>query len=142
MIKFAFRHNLIFPLMLIIFNCIRKIDLIVLDRIFDFSFSMLLTLLMFSGEFIAGLILYKYQTSFLPKRKQNTFMGIQLIQASSDLSPRDSKFKIYLLIFMASFFDFIEFVLSTLYVPQYKDKSKSLEIRLSSLLTICSALFF
>ena len=142
MIKFGFRHNLIFPLMLISFNFIRKIDLLVLDKIFDFSFSMLLTFLMFSGEFFAGLILYKYQTSFLPKKNQNTFMGIKLIQSSSDLSPRDSRFKMNLLIFMASFFDFIEFLLSTFYIPQYKDKSKSLEIRLSSILTISSALFF
>ena len=142
MMKFALRHNLIYPLMLIIFNLFRKVDLIVLDRIIKFKFSLLITCLMFLGEFIVGLIIYIYQISFLPIKKKNTFMGIKLIQGPADISHPDSNFKIYLLLFMASFFDFVEFMMSTFYLPQIIDISKTLEMRLSSLLTISSAFFF
>jgi hypothetical protein len=58
------------------------------------------------------------------------------------MSPRDGKVKIYLLLFLASSFDFIEFLVSTYYIPQFKYMSKTLEIRLSSFLTLSSALFF
>lgn len=69
-------------------------------------------------------------------------MGIKLIQGPNDISHPDSNFKIYLLLFMASFFDFVEFMMSTFYLPQISDFSKTLEMRLSSLLTISSAFFF
>ena len=142
-IKIGLRHNLIYILMLIIFNFIRKVDLIVLDKIFEFNTSMLFIIIMFSGEFLAGLIIYKYQIGFLPSKKRNTVnMRLKLISGPSEISPRDSKYKIYFLIFVASLFDFIEFLVSTYYIPQFEYMSKTLEMRLSSFLTLISALFF
>ena len=58
------------------------------------------------------------------------------------MKPRDSKVKMYSLIFLASFFDFIEFLVSNYYIPRFKYMSKTLEIRLSSFLTLSSAIFF
>ena len=142
MIKIGFRHNLIYLLMLIIFNFLRKIDSIVMDKVLEFDSSILFTLIMFLGEFIAGFILYTYEISFLSKKKNNTFMGIKLIKGPSDISHPDSNFKIYLLLFMASFFDFIEFIMSTFYLPQFEGISQTLEMRISSILIISSALFF
>ena len=101
-----------------------------------------MTLLMFLGEFIAGLLLYLYELSFLPKKKITYFMGIKLIQAKSDLKPSDTNIKIYFLIFIASFFDFVEYMISTYYLAKYSDMSNTLEMRLSGILTISSALFF
>ena len=141
MIKFGFRRNLLYLAMLIIFNFLRKIDFIVIDQVIGLDGSLFLTFLMFLGELVAGLIIYLYQISFLPKKKEEaTFMGIKLITKSLNMSQRDSKFKIYLLILIASFFDFVEFIMGTLYLPKYKDVSKSLAMRLSSMLTISSSL--
>ena len=69
-------------------------------------------------------------------------MGIKLIQGPSEIAHRDKCYKIYLLLLLASFFDFIEFMLSTAILPSFTKISKTLEIRLSGLLTISSALFF
>ena len=56
-IKFAWRHNLIYPIQLLIWTFLRKIDTILLDNLFGFSISILFTLLMFLGELFGGLIL-------------------------------------------------------------------------------------
>jgi len=58
------------------------------------------------------------------------------------MQSRDSTFKIYLLLFVASLFDFIEYIISVYYIPQFKLISKTLEIRLSSFLTLSAALSF
>ena len=146
MIKIGFRHNLIYLLMLIIFTFCRKIDSIIMNKIFDFDSSLLLTLLMFLGEFSAGLSLYFYEKRFLSRKKSkeqnNTFMGVKLIKETSHLSSPDSNLKIYILLFIASYFDFIEFMLSTLYLPKFNEISQTLEMRLSSILIISSSLFF
>jgi len=141
-IRIGIRHNLIYLLMLIIFNFLRKVDLIVLDKIFEFNVSMIFIIFMFFGELLAGLIIYMYQISFLPSRKSNVSKGVKLISGPSEISPHDSKFKIYVLVFVISLFDFIEYLVSTYYIPQFKNISKTLEIRLSSFLTLSSALFF
>ena len=141
-IRIGIRRNLIYLLMLIIFNFFRKVDLIVLDKVFNLNITMIFIILMFFGEFLSGLIIYKYQISFLPNKKRNTVNGVELISGRSEISPRDGKVKIYLLLFLASSFDFIEFLFSTYYIPQFKYISKTLEIRLSSFLTLSSALFF
>ena len=139
-IKIGFRNNLFYLLMLIIFNFLRKIDSIIMDKIIGLSGTLLLTFLMFLGEFIAGLSIFIYQISFFPKRKKSTFLGIKLIQAKSDISHRDSIFKIYFLIFITSYFDFIEFMVATFYIPQYEDIPKSLIMRFGSILTISAAI--
>jgi hypothetical protein len=118
-----------------------------MTKLLVFNFSLLLTLLMFLGEIVIGFILYIYQIRLFSKNKdkdkdKQTFLGIKLIQTTPELRPSDNCCKIYLLIFMASFFDFVEFMLSTFYLPQFNDISSTFEIRLSGLLTIISSLFF
>ena len=54
----------------------------------------------------------------------------------------DSDIKILILIFFLGYFDFIEFILSTNYIPKFIKSSGSLENRLGGILTILSALFF
>ena len=64
-IKLAWRHNLIYPIQLLLWTILRKINTFVLDKQFNFSKSVIFTLLMFLGEFFFGLILYLYQKRFL-----------------------------------------------------------------------------
>ena len=142
MIKLGFRYNLLYPLMLIILTTIRRADTITMYKIIGFDGSLFLTLIMFLAEIIIGLIFYLYYLSFLSKEKNpnSYFMGIKLITTSSNIKPPDNILKIYLLIFMAAFFDFNIFLIGTYYLPrEYNEVSSSLNIRLRSVLTISSA---
>ena len=141
-IRIGIRHNLIYLLMLIIFNFLRKVDLIVLDKVFDFNSSIIFVIFMFLGEFFAGLIISIYQASFFTRKKNNTTTDKKLITNHLSIQSRDSTFKIFLLLFICSLFDFIEFLISTYYIPKFEYISKTLEIRLSSFLTLSAALFF
>ena len=99
MIRIGLRKNLFYLLMLTIFNFLRNIDTIVMNQIIGLNGSLFLTFLMFLGEFVAGLIIYIRQIRFLRSRRSiNIFMGIKLIQASSEISISDNKLKIYFLI--------------------------------------------
>ena len=111
--------------------------------------SLLLTQIMFLSEIIFGLILFKYNKKLLSKRKNNNketkFMGIKLIKKKAAMSYIDGSFKLYIFIFLVAYFDFIEFVLKTLYLPHLpvlknSKLSKSLDIRLRGILVISSAL--
>ena len=73
-------------------------------------------------------------------------MGIQLIQTSYKLSRPDNDLKIYILLFLSAFFDFIEFVLITYYFPREVEIKKltisdSLDTRLKCLTAFCLASF-
>ena len=141
MIKFGIRHNLIYSLMFVIFNFLRKADSIIMKKYAEYHGSLLLTVLMFLADFISGLIAYLYNLKYLREKKASKFMGIELIQASSDIMPPDSCFKIYILIFFVSFIDFVEYILSSCYIPvRFKDLSISLEWRLKSVIICMSAL--
>ena len=141
-LKFAWRKNLIYPIQLLIWTILRKVDRTILHRIFNFPVSIIFTLLMFLGEFLAGFILYKYQESFVKKKRNRETSKDKFIYKENEMKKADSDIKIYFLIFISSFFDFIEFYLSTFYVPKFIKTSSSLEERLGGILTIISALFF
>ena len=97
---------------------------------------------MFIGEFISGLGIYLYQKKFL-KKKKNSILSkkITLRESPNYILPSDSLFKIYFLIFMASFFDLIQFMIWTAYVPKYITVSGSIVSRLGGILTITNGLF-
>ena len=141
MMKIGIRYNLLYPLMLIIFSFFRKIDSILMYDIIGVKGSLLLTLIMFLSEFLSGLILFRYHMAFLRRENKSTFMGIDLIEGQTEIHSPDSDIKIYLLIFCATFFDFVEFLLQTYHIPsQFDDVSISIDIRLRSILILCSAL--
>ena len=138
--KIGIRYNLLYPLMLIIFSFFRKIDSILMKDIIKFKDSLLLTLIMFLSEFCSGLILFRYHMAFFKDKRKSTFMGIELIVGQMDINSPDSNLKIYSLIFLATFFDFIEFLLQTYYIPsKFGNLSISIDIRLRSILILCSA---
>ena len=143
-IKFTWRRNLIYPIQLLIWSCLRSIDKTLLKYLFSFSKSIIFTMLMFLGEFLAGLILFIYQKRFTKRRKPliMTQKSLVLLKKKHKMKASDSKFKIVFLIFILSFFDFVEFIISNSYVPKFHAASGSLEKRLGGILTIFSALFF
>jgi hypothetical protein len=141
MIKIGLRNNLLYPLLLIIFTFVRRILSVIISELLEFASSLsFLALLMFFSEFIVGLIIYIYQLKFLKHNKKTNRkqLGIQFIISNNKMSYHDSTFKIYILIFIATFFDFVVFVLTSYYFPQFKNISKSLDIRLGSALTLSS----
>ena len=142
MLQFALRNNLKYPLELLIFNVIRDTESQLIDYFFNFD-SLIYMSLMFLGEFFFGLIIYLYQTSFLNKnkgRKSIRYKSITLITNKGSLA-KDSKTKIIFLVFIAGFFDFVQFMIS-LYTPKFLYISGSLESRLGGFLTVFDALFY
>ena len=142
MIKFALRNNLKYPLELLIFSFLRDLDNILIDYFFNFD-SLIYMSLMFLGEFFFGLIIYFHQKHFLNKNKGpkvNTYKSIILIRNKENLAI-DSKTKIIFLVFIAGFFDFVQFMMS-LYTPQFLYISGSLISRLAGFLTVFNALFY
>ena len=144
MIKFALRPNLIYPLQLIIWNLLRKIETILISYLFNFSDSLIYTPLMFLGEFLSGLVIFLYQKKFLKKEEKNPikFFSITLIQTEGTMKYPDNNFKIFLLIFFVAFFDFIQFMIWTVNVPKFINLSGSIVSRLSGILTLSDALFY
>ena len=142
MIKIGIRHNLLYPLLFVIFNGIRKIFSIIMIEIIDFHGSLILTALMFIADFISGLIVYLFNLKYMKKQKYQNFKGIELIQAPLEISSPDNKLKIYFLLFLGSYLDFTEYVLSSYYIPNtYKNVSISLQWRIKSIIIIASSIF-
>lgn len=141
MIVIGIRKNLLYPLMLIFFTTIRTADSILMVKLIEYEGYLFLTIIMFLSEFILGLIIYLSHLNFLSKKKDTSFMGLIFRQPPSELPSPDKKTKVYLLIFMATFFDFNVFLLETYYLPLYNYYiSQSFNIRVRSILTLCSAL--
>ena len=145
MIKIGLRNNLLYPLLLIIFTFFRRILSVVISELLEFESSLsFLTFLMFFSEFITGLIIYIYQLKFIKHNKKTNSKKsrIKYLVLNNKMSYHDSKFKIYLLIFIATYFDFVEFILASYYFPQFENISKSLTIRLGSALTLSSFILY
>ena len=143
-IYFAWRRNLIYPIQLFLYAFLRKIDSIIIDKVFHFSGSLLYTFLMFFAEFVTGLIIFFYQQFSLKKKNEETQddTGGFLIYNANTIKRFDSQIKKIFLIFVSGYYDFIEFILSTYYLPKFQNSSGSLETRLAGILIIVSALFF
>ena len=143
MIKFALRRNLIYPLQLLIYNLLRKLEVMLLDYLFNFGDSIAFTPFMFIGEFLVGLLVYKYQRNFTKKKKiKYKFFSIELIERENKINRPDSIIKIYILIFFVSFFDWVQFTIWNSNVPKFRYLSSSLVSRMSVVATIGSALFY
>ena len=144
MIKIGLRNNLLYPLLLIIFTFFRRILSDVISDLLKFESSIsFLTLLMFFSEFIVGLSIYMYQLKFFKHNKKTNVRksSIKLIVTHKEISYPDSIFKIYILIFIATYFDFVVFILISYYFPQFENISKSLNVRLGGSLTLSSFIF-
>lgn len=144
-IKCASRPNMKYLVHLIIWSFIRDILKDIMRVLLDFNVDLIYPLLMFFGEFIFGLIIYLYQKKYFFNKKDNTisqFMGIELISNYNSLKIRDNKYKIFFLIVFASFFDFIQFIMSIELENTFKNCSSSIDERLSGFLIIFDAIIY
>ena len=97
---------------------------------------------MFFGEMIGGFIFYNYQKGIGNKHQTELSRESILITRlrKTKMQRADGILKISFLIFVTSFFDFLEFILSTYYISKIKNKSGTLQIRLGGILIIISSL--
>ena len=82
-IKFAFRGNLRYPILLMVWHYVRQLVVDFITLQFDFENSLSYTPIVFFAEFIGGLTFYIFQQlSFKRKRvkKDHYFLSIKLIQ--------------------------------------------------------------
>ena len=140
-IRITTRGNLFYVINLIIYYYIRKADLIIINNIYKFNDSLIFTLLMLLGELFAGLSIYIYQIILLKKDiKKVKYFNIVLSTFKPKMNRSDNIFKIILLIFFSAFFDFVEFIVATFYIPKFAVVSPTAEYRFGGLIIILGAL--
>ena len=64
----------------------RKVDLIIINTKFKFNDSLIFTLLMFFGEFFAGLAIQLYQTFFLKEEINKKNNNINIVNNNASIS--------------------------------------------------------
>ena len=143
MIKFALRHNLIYPLQLLLWSNLREIERTLISYFFGLNSLLIYTPLMFLGEFFAGAIFYLYQKKFLSRRKKGKRVGLMPIEfvRTKHKFTKDRDTKILFLIFTSAFSDFIQFLVN-LQLHKFMTISGSLEQRLRGSFTINNAFFY
>ena len=146
MIKFELRRNLIYPIQYMIWNLIRNLLTMLIKYKFKFTNSLEYTPIMFLGEFFGGAIIYLYQKKVMMKKKEKKdqyFMSIKLLKNEEEdtdyFVPADNKIKIIILIFFASFFDYLDFLIESVAIAKFKRVSASLCMRLYGFATIASS---
>lgn len=143
MIKIAVRRNLIYPLQMLIWTTLRYIDIYLINMFLKFNNSSFFTLLMFTGEFLAGLIFYLIQKRFLSKNKKANELELLVIGfiKMKENNVKDNKAKTIFLILFIPFFDFVQFLLA-LEIYKFSNISNSLETRCGGSMTIYAALVY
>ena len=143
MIKFALRQNLKYPLQALLWNVLRDIENILINRFLNVSDLAINCPLMFLGELLAGSIIYLYQKQLFSQNQNvmpTEYMHIKLIH-TEQIFIKDSDIKILFLMFSGALCDFVEFKLFDC-VYRYPNISGSIENRLRGWYTIFNALFY
>lgn len=136
------RRNLLYIIYLMISYFMRKVDLIIITETYKFNDPLIFTFLMLLGEFVGGLSIYLYQHYFF-KTKENKgtrYFGIELLQNDLQMKSPDSNTKILVLIFFTAYFDFVQFILLTLYMPKFPVLSPTAESRFGGGIIIVGAI--
>ena len=144
MIKITGRHNVIYIIQLVIWSNIRTIDKIILSHLYNFNKSAIFTVLMFLGELTSGALVYKYQSKYLRKKEDDNYIN-KIRKRSTSLQKyiyKPNSIKIYILLFFATFLDFVEFIITSFYIKNFSYISSSLDSRLYNFLVICNGIAF
>ena len=93
--RIGIRNNLYYPLMLIIFISLIKIDELIIINVCEFKSNVFIipSLILISQVFAGGIRIIK-----------NNYSEIELIQSKPKISQTDSQIKIYILIIFATYF--------------------------------------
>ena len=141
MIKFSTRKNLIYYVLLISHILVRKIILMITAKRYPHSTAVFYALVMFVGEALAGILIYIYQKKATKKKIYIELVGSIVIK-NFKKSRIDNNCKIYFLLIMSGFFDYLEMYISCLYIPRLSYLSKSLETRLCGSQIIFNSLIY
>ena len=109
MIRIRLRKNLLYLLVYYINWYIRKIIIIVIKQLFNFSSTYIFLYLMTLGEIIGGFSIFMYQNNSWKEKKKTKYFELELIYIEEEIEVADGRFKRIILIFLAAFFDFMEF---------------------------------
>ena len=144
MIKFKLRKNLLYLLVFLVSYNVRGILFEFVDDKFEIALNFTFLYLMCIAEMLGGLGLYLFQHFTKRNNKETNFFAVNSVNVHPYFKGRrvaDSIFKIIVLLFFASFFDFFEFVCNMYFVPKVSENlSYSVDDRLSSTQLISSAL--
>ena len=142
MIKIAFRKNHIYLVILFFSYFFRRILLIILSKIFDCKVSLIFCFFMCSGQIVGGLTIYIYQYTFLRKKgnSSNNKHAVKLIKNKREMNRIDNIPKILFLIFLSSSFDYVEFFITSDFIPEIASLSSTSELRLGFVMTITTSL--
>ena len=144
MIKCTTRPNMKYLVQLIIWSFLQDITIDIIGHFFNFDIELIYLLLTFFGNTIFGSIIYLYQKKYRRKKraaKNATFMSIQLI-TNDNIQRHDRIWKIYLLIIIASFCNFVVNFIFLRNVSRMNFCSSSLDKRIGGILIIFEALFY
>ena len=140
LLKFKINRNLFYLFVLYIFYLLRKFDVIILSKVIEFNSPILFIFLMSLGEIFGGMLVIFYQKSFFKKKKKPKYFDLDIIHNQKYLRISDNIVKIGFLIFLASFFDFVEFIIAIFYIPKVARISPTIDQRLACITTISSSL--
>ena len=146
MIKLTLRRSSIYIIQLIIYYNIRRIIKGIITKKFGFNSSLSFTFLMHFGELFGGLSVYFYRITFLrenkKKKKKSEFLMEKVVKEDKKMNRIDGYPKIALLLFFTAFFDFIEYLILSFFVPRLAEVSPTADLRLNAVSTISSAFAF
>jgi len=134
--KIGIRNNLYYPLMLIVCISIRKIDEIIIKVSCEYDKGyFIIPLLIYTSQFLAGLIPIFNSEKKKTSEKNNSYSGIELIQNQSTIDQPDNEIKIYILIIFASFFNYIGVIIrKNINDFHFENKVRGIQIIFSALL--------
>jgi len=135
--KIGIRNNLYYPLMLIVCISIRKIDEIIINLSCQYDKGyFIIPLLIYTSQFLAGLIPFFNSEKKKTSEKNNAYSGIELIKNQSTIDQPDNETKIYILIIFASFFNYIGVIVRKNIndIFHFENKVRGIQIIFSALL--------
>ena len=142
MIGIGNRHNLLYPLMLMVFIILRRANRIALETINEgTNIILLLSSLNVLSDFIFSSIISLFLKEKKKKESTNQIRGIRLLYYKVDnIDPQDSQTKILILILLASYFNFTSLIIKKLLHMHIDSellvnmKIRSIDICISSLI--------
>ena len=140
MIKIRLRRNLLYLLVLYICSYSRQIVILLINQIFNIDIPYVYFFLMTLGQIIGGASIYIYQIRAWKHKKKVKYFGLELIHQKIRIEPQDNIYKIILLIFFASFYDFVVFIIGYFHIPKISNISPTIDSRLGCISTISSSL--
>lgn len=143
MIGFGNRHNLLYPLMLMVFIILQRANRIALEKINeDTNIVLLLSTLNFLSDFFFGSIISLFLKEKKKEKNANKIIGIRLLYYKVDnIEPQDSQTKILILILLASYFNFTSQIIKKL-LNIYINKDLLVNMKIRSIDICVSSLFY